>query len=312
MTSSSQKNTTYGILLAILAVLIWSGNFVIARGIYKQIPPVSLAFYRWATASVIILPVSFNSLRRERKLIIQSWKVILPAAVTGITLFNTFIYIGAHYTSAINLALIGNTVSPITSVILAALFLNEKITRLKIAGIVLCLSGILFLLSKGSWNNLLSLQFSAGDGWVTLAALSFSVYTTFARKKPAAISPLSFLGTTFITGTVILFPFFCREAASNPVVWNGDLLLIILYLGLGTSIISFFSWNYAIRQIGAGRTALFGNLIPIFSSIEAVLFLHEPFTGIHLVSMLLVFAGLVLANLSITAKKNAPAKQGHP
>ncbi len=71
----------------------------------------------------------------------------------------------------------------------------------------------------------------------------------------------------------------------------------MLYLGLGTSIISFFSWNYSIKQIGAGRTALFGNLIPIFSSIEAVIVLHEPFTMIHLISMLLVFAGLLLANL---------------
>lgn len=309
MTAAQQKNTAYGIILAIAAVLIWSVNFVIARDVYKQIPSISLSFYRWSTASVIILPIAFKNLKKDRQLIVQSWKLIVLASICGVSLFNTLIYIGAHYTSAINLALIGNTVSPITSVILAAIFLNEKITRLKTAGIALCICGIIFLLSKGSLNNLLNLHFSAGDGWVALAALSFSCYTTLVRKKPVELSPLSFLAATFITGTLILLPFFLWESSSQPIAWNNNLYLIVLYLGLCTSVISFFCWNYAIKQIGAGRTALFGNLIPIFSSIEAVLFLQEPFTFIHLVSMIFVFAGLVLANIS--TNKNAPAKQGH-
>ena len=310
MTAAQQKHTTYGILLAIVAVLIWSGNFVIARGIYKQVPPVSLAFYRWATASIIILPIAFRSLKKDWTLIKQSWKIILFASITGVTLFNSFIYIGAHYTSAINLALIGNTVSPITSVILAAIFLNEKITKIKLGGILLCLTGILFLLSKGSLQNLLALHFSAGDGWVTLAALSFAVYNIFVRKKPASIAPLSFLGATFITGTLILFPFFLWESSSQLTTWDTNLYFIIIYLGLGTSIISFFCWNYSIKQIGAGRTSLFGNLIPVFSSIEAVLFLREPFTVIHMVSIVFVFAGLILANIS-SRNKNALVKQEH-
>jgi drug/metabolite transporter (DMT)-like permease len=77
------------------------------------------------------------------------------------------------------------------------------------------------------------------------------------------------------------------------------LLLIILYLGLGASVISFLCWNIAIGKLGAGRTALFGNLIPVFSSAEAAVLLGERFTWIHLLSMLLVFAGILLANWRI-------------
>src|SRR5205085_371860 len=138
-----------------------------------------------------------------------------------------------------------------------------------------------------------------------LTALSFSVYSILARKKNTAISFLGFLAATFITGTLMLLPFYFWEAHYQTFIWNSKLLYIMLYLGLGTSIISFFSWNYSIKQIGAGRTALFGNLIPIFSSVEAVIFLHEPFTMIHLISMLLVFTGLLLANLqSLNRKKS--------
>jgi drug/metabolite transporter (DMT)-like permease len=303
MTTAAQKKVLSGIGLAILAAIIWSGNFVIARGVYKEIPPIALGFYRWTTASILILPISFKYLKKDFPLLLKSWKLVLIAAVTGISMFNTFIYIGSHYTSAINLALIGNTVSPIVSVILAAIFLKEKISGLKTAGIVLCVFGILFLLMKGNFKNLLNMQFSAGDGWMVLAALSFSIYTIMARKKPAEISFLGFLSATFIAGTLMLFPFYLWEAHYETFAWSGKLIYAMLYLGLGTSIISFFSWNYSIKQIGASRTALFGNLIPIFSSIEAVIFLHEPFTMIHLISMLLVFAGLLLANLKLTRSK---------
>jgi drug/metabolite transporter (DMT)-like permease len=300
--SAQQKNIIPGIGLAVLAALIWSGNFVVARGIYKQIPPISLAFFRWATASVIIIPFSIKYIKREYKYILRSWKLILSAAITGISLFNTFIYIGAHYTSAINLALIGNTISPVASVIFAYFFLKEKISWQKIIGMIFCLCGILFLLAKGTVRNLLSLQFSSGDGWMVLAALSFAVYNILARKKPLEISSVFFLATTFVTGTLILFPFYILESRHQGFSWNNDLVLIILYLGLGTSVISFFCWNYAIRYIGAGRTALFGNLIPLFSSIEAIIILHEPFTAIHLISMILIFAGLLLANIHVMKK----------
>ena len=292
----AQKNILSGIILAILAVVIWSGNFVIARGIHNEIPPISLAFYRWTTASLLILPISFNYLKKDFSLLLKSWKLVLIAALTGITMFNTFIYLGSHYTSAINLALIGNTVSPVVSVVLAAIFLKEKLSRAKTVGMMLCVCGILYLLIRGDIRNLFSLRFSAGDGWMVLAALAFSVYSILARKKNEAISFLGFLAATFIAGTLMLLPFYLWESQQQTFAWNSKLLYTMLYLGLGTSIISFFCWNYSIRQIGAGRTALFGNLIPIFSSIEAVIFLHEPFTMIHLVSMLLVFAGLLLAN----------------
>ena len=131
---------------------------------------------------------------------------------------------------------------------------------------------------------------------MVLAALLFAVYNILVRKKPVAISPVFFLATVFVTGTILLWPFYIIESSQQNFTWNSNLVLIILYLGAGASVISFFCWNYAIRHIGAGRTALFGNLIPVFSSIEAIITLNEPFTMIHLFSMILVFAGLLLAN----------------
>jgi len=293
----SEKNTFVGISLAVLAVIIWSGNFIIARGVIKQIPPVSLAFYRWLSASIIIFPFAMKQAAAEWKFVKQSWHYLFWASLSGITLFNTFVYIGAHYTTAINLALIGTTTSPIIAIILAKIFLKERIGLLKMGGIMLCIAGVLFLLARGSLQNLVSLNFTKGDGWILLAALCFAVYNTMVRKKPSTISSVNYLFVTFSFGTLLLLPFYCWELNNTAAVtWNTNLILIILYLGAGASVICFLFWNIAVGKLGAGRTALFGNLIPIFSSAEAAILLDEEFTWIHVVSMLLVFGGIIMAN----------------
>jgi drug/metabolite transporter (DMT)-like permease len=297
MTQVSSKNIYTGIGLAILAAFIWSGNFIVARAVNKEIPPITLNFYRWLIASVIIFPFAFKKFKAEWKSVKQSWHYFFWISLTGIALFNTFVYIGAHYTSAINLALIGTTSSPIMSVVFARIFLKEKIGWLKLFGMVLCIIGVLFLLSKGNFQNLVHLKFGEGDLWVLLAAFCFAIYNTMVKKKPAAISPVNFLFVIFSFGTLMVFPFYLGEMSSTPgVAWNMNLVSAILYLGLGASVICFLIWNIAISKLGAGRTALFGNMIPVFSSIEAAIILHEDFTWVHITSMIIVFSGIVLAN----------------
>ncbi len=283
--------------LAVLATLIWSANFVVAKAVNKQIPPVALSFYRWLLASVIIAPFAWKSFSKEWAVIKRSLPYLFLISLMGISLFNTFVYVGAHYTSSINLALIGTTSSPIMAVLFARIFLKEKIGWLKLAGMLLCITGVLYLLCKGNFSNLLSLHFSEGDLWVLLAAFCFAVYNTMVKKKPTGISAVPFLFTIFTLGTLLLLPAFIWEAGQHPAIsWNSDLLLSILYLGLGASVICFLIWNKAIGCLGAGRTAIFGNLIPVFSSIEATIFLKEKISGIHLISFFLVIGGLFLAN----------------
>jgi drug/metabolite transporter (DMT)-like permease len=290
-----------GIGFATLAALIWSGNFIIAREDYKIIDPVSLAFYRWITATIIILPFAIKKFKTEWPIVTRSWHYLFWTSLTGISLFNTFVYIAGHYTTAINLALIGTTSSPVMSIIMARIFLKEKIGRMKLTGLFFCIAGILFLLSKGNFKNLLTLSFSIGDAWMLAAAFCFAVYNTLVRKRPASLSPVNFLFVSFLLGTILLLPFFLWEYYHVAVVnWNARLGISILYLGMGASVICFFIWNKAIGILGAGRTALFGNLIPVFSSLEAVIILNEKFTWIHVLSMIVVFSGLVLANLPTT------------
>ena len=304
-TATTIKNFYIGVALAIITVIIWSGNFIIARGVYKLIPPISLAFYRWALASIIIFFVGYKKFVAEKTFVLKNRKYLFWVALMGITLFNTFIYIAGHTTSAINLALIGTTSSPVFAMIISAIFLKELITPLRIAGLLFCIAGVVVLLSKGSIATLLAFRFSAGDVWTLISAFVFAIYTVLVRQKPTTISPITFLFVIFIVGTLLLLPFFIWETVTSPaIVWEKDLFGSILYISIGASVIGFLCWNAAIARIGSVRTALFGNLIPIFSTLEAVWLLHENITVIHIISGALVITGLILANLKKTQDKN--------
>jgi drug/metabolite transporter (DMT)-like permease len=101
-------------------------------------------------------------------------------------------------------------------------------------------------------------------------------------------------------GTIMLLPFYLWEINKYPPVkWNGTIIFSVCYLGIGASLICFPIWNIAIRKIGAARTVLFGNLILVFSSFEAVIFLNEEFTWVHIVSAALVFAGIIISNIRV-------------
>lgn len=309
MNKNPAKGSVYsGMSLAVLAAVIWSGNFIVARGVSSHIPPVSLAFFRWLTASVILFPFCIRGFLKQRSIVYANLKYFFWIALMGITLFNTCIYVAGHYSQAINLALIGTTSSPVFSLILAAIFLRERITANRLIGLLICIAGILYLLSGGNVHHLITLRFSKGDWWVLAGGMCFAIYNILVRIKPPAISPFNFLLVNFSFGTILLFPLFLIErSVTPPIQWTTDLGLIIAYLGLGASVISYLCWNAAINRLGAARTAIFGNLIPVCSVLEAVLLLHEKITVIHIISGSIVILGLTFANLPSYKKKTNTA-----
>ncbi len=296
-TTHPKKEIYLGIALAIFATVVWSGNFIISRGVNQQIGPVSLAFYRWLMATVIISPFAWKKYIAEKKLVRDNWKYLAWVSLSGIALFNTCVYVAGHYTTAINMALIGTTSSPVFATIMAVIFLKEKMNAFRITGMIICMAGILLLISRGSLQILASFHFSTGDLWVLAGAFAFAVYNILVRKRPKILSPLNFLFVIFAAGTIMLFPAFVIESwVGVPTQWSLSLMSAILYLGAGTSVIAFLCWNIALHSLGAGRTVLFGNLIPVFSALEAVLLLGEKITQIHIISGVLVIAGLMIAN----------------
>ena len=284
-----------GALLAISSTIIWSGNFIVSRYAIHLAGPISLAFFRWSTATICMFPFAFKALQKEWPIFKENKLYFFLMGLFGFAIYNTLIYTAGHYTTAINMALFGSTVHPIVAAILGALFIHEKLHWKNITGILLCIIGTLYLLTNGALQNILDFKIGTGDLWMIAAGCCFGSYNVFVRKKPTGISNNSFLLCLFAMGAILLFPAAIFEMNTlQPVVFNSHLLWVVLYIGIGNSTISYLIWTNAIQRIGAGKAALFNTLGPLLSSFEAVLFLNESFNKAQIISGCIIIVGIVI------------------
>lgn len=292
------NSQTKGILFALFATLLWSVNMVIASGVKGHIPPVGLAFWRWTVACIVLAPFAAKRTFESLPILKKHFWYLTLTAVLGITIFNTLIYFAGKTTSAVNLSLIAISI-PLFIIILSRIIFKEKVSNIKIAGIATIIIGVLVLISKGSLQALLSINFTIGDLLMLLACFFFACYTILVRKKPQQLAPKVFLFSVFSIGTALLLPFYIWENSNyQKVIFDSTTILITLYVGIFASLVSFYLWNEAIRLIGTSKTALIYYLIPIFSGILAYFFLNQAIGLTQITSM-----GIIISGLFITAKK---------
>ncbi len=285
-----------GYIYAVSAVAIWSGNFIIARGLNDTIHPVELAFWRWTVAILVFLPFGLKPLLAEREILKKHIPYLALTSILGITLFNTLIYFAGHTTTAMNLSLISITF-PVFIVILSRIFFRETITHYKLIGIILVIAGVVFLVTGGDLSRLARISFAVGDLWMLLAALTFSLYTLLLRRKPEDLSVMALQMTTFLTGLLFLSPFFIWTRISTPAAsFETKTVLSILYVGIFASLTAFVLWNKAIVTIGPVKAGLVYYTLPLFSGILAFLVLGEEITIIHLLSAIFIVSGILTAN----------------
>ena len=285
-----------GYLCAMAAVIFWSYNFIIARELNDTVAPVSLAFGRWLVAVLVLFPFAIKSLLSEWILVKQNLAYLSISAFTGVTLFNTLLYLGGQTTGALNLALISIT-SPIFIVIFARIFYGELLTFYKVAGVFLVATGVIALITRGQLSSLLNLTFSIGDMWMLMGAIIFAIYSILILKKPPQLGILAFQLSTFILGLIFLLPFLAWEyAVVGPSAYEANAIYSILYLGVFASLFSFVLWNQSILLIGVSKTGMVYYTLPIFSGVMAWYFLGEDIGLLHLGSGVLIVSGIFMAN----------------
>jgi drug/metabolite transporter (DMT)-like permease len=284
-------------LLLTMAVLFWAGNFILGRAFHNDIPPIALAFWRWLGASVLVTWPALPHLRRDHRALAGAWPSILLLAVLGIASFNTLAYSGLQYTEAINAFLI-QSLMPVMIVILSFLIFRERVTALQSAGIVVSLSGAVMIIARGDMGVLLSLAVNRGDFLVMAAIACYAGYSVMLRKRPH-VHPLALLCTIFWIGTIVLLPLYLWESMTVAVMQvKLTSLLVIGYVMVFPSIVSYLCYNRGVELVGANRAGLFIHLMPVFGSIMAVLFLGEAFRWYHGFGVLLIGTGIFLATRS--------------
>lgn len=284
---------------ALLATIIWSGNFVVARALADLIPPWQCNFWRWLVALVVLLPFAWRHLARDWPGIKKHWRYLSLMAVLGVTLMNTLIYKAGQTTESLNMALLVPT-APIVILLLSRLIYNEPITPRRLAGVLVVLAGVVILVSRGQWQRLAGLELNSGDFWALGGALCFGLYSLFMRQRGNDISPLGFNAATFGLGLLYALPFTVVEAWLLPApALSPALVTGILYAGVGCSFLSFWFWTLAVDNIGPVRAGIVYYSLPVFAAVASVLVLGEHVTPAQVAGGLLIIGGILTATLAL-------------
>ena len=292
------KNILIATALALIAVTCWSGNFIIGRAIRADITPISLSFWRWMGASILLFPFAFKMTQLQWKSAQEGWLILAGLALTGAALFQTMTYIGLRYTEAINGLLI-LTLSPLVIIILAFFFLKDRISLKQLIGIAISLLGAVFLICRGELERLLSLTFNLGDIWILGAVIVWGFYSILLKYKPADVPPMMVVFFTAIGGVLMLLPLYLWEIYFTGFTkFSLTNIGAILYTAIFASILAFSSFNAAVQRIGPSKTIFFLNMMPVVGSILAVIILGERFEIYHWIGFPLAIFGVFLATLT--------------
>lgn len=288
-------------LLLVGAAFFWGGNAVAGKFLAGSLPPVTISFIRLAIGVLIMSPVIIRLFKREMAALRENFKMLVFLAVTGVIGFNLLIYWALNYTSAINATLLNST-SPLFIFLLSALLIGEKMELKYWVSMAISFIGVLFVITHGSIERMIALQFNMGDLIMVLAVISWALYSIFIKKISGKMPSLAIFGFTLAIGFLLMIPAVAVELAVVPVValtlgeWSA-----LFYIGIFPSICSFLLWNRAVALIGPSKSSISLNLIPVFGAGAAFLVLGEIITVPQIIGGCLVFIGVFIT--SFTKKK---------
>lgn len=281
--------------LLTLTSLFWAGNAIVGRAAREFVPPVALSFWRWSIALLLLLPLAWPYLRRDRQMLLRHWPMVVLLGALGVGSFNTLLYSALQHTTAINVLLM-QAAQPAIILALGALLFGDPTKRAQIAGVIISVLGVLAIVSNGDLRILLGLRLNAGDAIMAVAVTMWAIYSVLLRKRPT-VHPLSFLAASMMAGLAVILPFYIleltagRQIESRPESWAA-----IGYVAVFPSLIAYLFFNRGVELIGSARAGQFLNLMPAIGAVLSVLILREPFRLFHAVGIVLIGAGILLAN----------------
>jgi drug/metabolite transporter (DMT)-like permease len=284
-----------------LATLFWAGNFIVGKAAYvENIPPMSLVFFRWSLVWLILLPFTYKDILKFKEIILKNLPLLFFLALTSVGLFNSFTYLALVYTQVINASLF-NTAIPAMIILLCFIFKIESTNRFQIMGLILSVIGILSIITKLDLNILLSLNFNKGDIIMIGGVITWGLYSSFLKKKKFTLPLLTLVHILCTFGLLFILPQFLFEVSQGQIIkFDRNLGYILIYLALFPSIGSYYCWAGAVSIIGANRAGIFLSLIPLFSTVFAIMFFDEKFYFFHFIGSVLIVLGLFLSNKKIT------------
>jgi drug/metabolite transporter (DMT)-like permease len=281
-------------LVLLVTLLLWSGNWVVARAVRDDIAPGFATAGRLVIVLAILLPIAYRSLRAKSELLkSKDWAVLAALGLAGGGLHLALQWLGLHYTTATSGILYLST-TPIFILLLAAP-LGERVGPRQWAGVLLSFVGVFLIATQGDPTRL---SFNVGDMLALASMFMWAGYTVLLRMRRDALSVIELLVVVCAFGLLFMLPWVAWELVFNPLIrLNAAGALAVLYSAIGSLLIAYAGWSYVVTRLGAARAGATMHLMPALGIGLAALFLGEYPSWYHFVGIALILAGVTLSTL---------------
>jgi len=296
----TQRLTPGTVALLVTAPLLWAGNAVVGRLVHDLVPPITLNFLRWALALALLLPLTHRVLRPDSPLW-PHWRRYALLGLLGVGLYNALQYLALQTSTPINVTLVGSSM-PVWMLAVGALFFGVAVTRRQLAGAALSMIGVLTVLSRGEWSQLLALRLVAGDLFMLLATISWSFYSWLLVRtsEPASVRGdwAAFLTGQMVFGLAWSGVFASAEWATGHthIAWGWPLVAALLFIAIGPALVAYRCWGIGVQRAGPAVAGFFSNLTPLFAALLSAAFLGEAPRAYHALAFALIVGGIVVSS----------------
>ena len=292
---------TYAKLL--MTALFWGGTFIAGRVVVRNVGPYSASFLRFAIASVLLAALAWRIEGRNMRLKAQQILPVIVLGLTGVFAYHIFFLKGLKLIEAGRASMIIAN-NPIFIALCSAYFFKEKLTPVRLVGILLSISGALVVISRGHIGSLFQGGIGPGEFLMFGCVVSWVTYSLVGKALMRSLKPLPSVTYSVLVGAVALsVPAYAEGLTAKITGFTAMDWLCLAYLGVFGTVFGFVWFYQGIQKIGAMRAGLFINFVPISAVLLAFFILGEPIT-----SSLLIGAALVTAGVYMTNRTAAPGR----
>lgn len=287
-----QSHINPGYFLLALAATIWGVDSTVAKPALEFIPPITFSFSRFLIGALLFgLTLALTKIPKSisKKDLPKAAALAFVNGVLGIV----FINFGIKYTTAANVSILTSLLPPIIIALLSAIFLKEKLSKVNIGGIIIATLGAAFLTNLfWGFKELIKTQFFLGNVLIIIATLGWATYNVWGKTLFQKYHPTTITAYIFFFAVLFILPLAAWEIGHNQLRFSLRAIFGLLYSGIGSGFLAYFSWNKGLKTTPASKAGIFTYLTALSGVVAAVVFLKESLSAHFLIGSLLTCLGL--------------------
>ncbi|MDP9878742.1 drug/metabolite transporter (DMT)-like permease [Variovorax boronicumulans] len=298
--ASHHRLTPLTALLLTVPPLLWAGNAVVGRLVRALVSPLTLNFVRWVIAFVLLLPLAAWVLRRDSPLWAH-WRRYALLGLLGIGLYNAFQYLALQTSTPINVTLVGSSL-PLWMLAVGTLCFGARVSRRALGGALLSMLGVLLVLSRGEWQQLLALRLVPGDLYMIAGTIAWAFYSWLLARTHEPVNVRSDWAAFLMAQLVFGVAWSGALAAGEWTLTDAHidlgwpLIAAMLFIGIGPAVLAYRCWGTGVQRAGPQAASIFMNLTPLFAAVLSAAFLGEAPYWYHGAAFVLIVGGIVVSS----------------